>query len=212
MSGLLILGAGGHGKVVADLAETLALWDDIVFLDDRHPQLASQIGHAVVGRLDGFRDLRGRCSSAIAAFGDNAARLRWCGLLEEAGFDVPVLVHPRAWVSRHAEVGAGTVLCAMAAVGPGARLGRAVIVNTGATVDHDCMIGDGVHVCPGAHIAGAVEAATLAWIGVGACVRQCIKIGADAVVGAGAAVVSDVAPRATVMGVPARIEKHEHDG
>jgi acetyltransferase-like isoleucine patch superfamily enzyme len=84
-------------------------------------------------------------------------------------------------------------------------MGRACIVNTAATIDHDCWLGDGVHVCPGTHLAGNVSIGDRAWIGIGSAVRQRLEIGADAVVGAGAAVVADVPSGKTVVGVPARI-------
>jgi serine acetyltransferase len=83
-------------------------------------------------------------------------------------------------------------------------LATGCIVNTGATIDHDCQLAEGVHVCPGTHLSGGVVVGARSWIGVGASVRQCIRIGADVTVGAGAAVVRDVADRLTVVGVPAR--------
>jgi sugar O-acyltransferase (sialic acid O-acetyltransferase NeuD family) len=197
---LLIIGAGGHGRIVADTAEQTG-YSNIVFHDDRWPEMTTNLCWPVVGR-DKPQGLV--ASDVFVAIGNNAARLAMINMLISEGFAVPTLVHPRAYVSRHAVMGTGSFVGPMAAVNAGAKLGAGVIVNTSATVDHDCVLGDGVHISPGAHIAGGVHIGNVSWIGIGACVRETIRIGARVMVGAGAAVVSHVKDDSTVMGVPAR--------
>lgn len=202
MGGLLaIWGAGGHGRVVADCA-IAAGWRDVVFFDD-HAVGASGNWPIVGSGQDLVRGAR-PFDGVLAATGDNPERLARTEELARRGLPLVSLIHPRAVVSDHAGIGLGTVVLAGAVINIGARIGRAVIVNTLASVDHDCVLADGVHVSPGAHLAGHVQVGRSAWIGVGAAVRHGTEIGEEAVVGAGAAVVKPVSSGATVVGVPAR--------
>lgn len=201
---LLIFGAGGHGKVLADAAQE-AGYETIAFADPKWPALQECGPWKVVSDGKNLEALRVEYPAAICGIGGNAdLRLKKTLALLEAGFDVPVIIHPKASVSRHAVLGPGTVVFACAAVNIGARLGNAVIVNTGATIDHDCQISDGVHIAPGAHLSGSVTVGALSWIGIGASVKQGMAIGAGVMVGAGAAVVSDLPDGATAVGVPAK--------
>jgi sugar O-acyltransferase (sialic acid O-acetyltransferase NeuD family) len=119
---------------------------------------------------------------------------------------VPVVAqHPTAFVAGTARVGAGSQILAQSAVCVEAVLGEACIVNTGATIDHECRIGDGVHVCPGAHLAGCVVVEDHVTVGTAAAVLPGVRIGRGAVVGAGAVVLADVAPGAVVVGNPGRV-------
>lgn len=203
MNGLLIIGAGGHGKVVADTALLLG-WSHIAFLDDRAADMAPPLGLPVVGTLRELGSRAGDYPHAVVALGDAQLRLQWSEASRRAGMQVVTLIHPSAAVSRSARLEPGCVVFAQAAVNADARIGAACIINTGATVDHDCVLGEGVHVCPGAHLAGDVRVGARAWIGIGAVVRQGITIGAAATVGAGAVVIADVSGSATVVGVPAQ--------
>jgi sugar O-acyltransferase (sialic acid O-acetyltransferase NeuD family) len=203
MTSLLIVGAGGHARVVADAALTTGSWRRVCFVDDA-VSAGSAMGLQIVGTSAELQRLRAEFGAAVVGIGDARVRL---GLLErcrQLGFELPAIVHRTAAVSRHAELGPGVVVFAQAAVNPGATLAEGCIVNTGATVDHDCRLQAGVHVCPGAHLAGNVQIAAHSWIGIGACVKQGVRIGADVTVGAGAAVICDVATGLTVTGVPAR--------
>ncbi|MNR34560.1 putative acetyltransferase EpsM [compost metagenome] len=114
------------------------------------------------------------------------------------------LIHPAAVVSRYASVDLGSVIMAGVQVNAGAQIGLGCILNTGCSVDHDCQLASAVHISPGAHLAGSVQVDEESWVGIGACVRQLVRIGRRVVVGAGAAVVTDVADDVTVVGVPAR--------
>lgn len=205
MSRLLIVGAGGHGKVVAEAALASKNWNEIAFLDGRSPELRRVLDWSVIGKDTEAERFRADYPECVVAIGDNRLRVARLAALENAGFRLPVIVHPACWVSPSARIGAGTVLVAGAIVNAAATLGRGCIVNTGATVDHDCVLGDGVHVAPGAHVGGDATIGARTWVGMGAAVRHGVKIGTDVMVGAGAAVVEDLPDGVTVVGVPARL-------
>ena len=206
MKRLAILGASGHGKVLADIA-LLQGWGEVGFFDDAWPNKQAVSRWPIVG--DGAALLQllqrsGDFDGVAIGIGHCATRLEKYRALAGAGFALPVLQHPGAVVSTYAQVGAGSVLMAGSVVNVDAHIGAVCIINTGATVDHDCVLGHGVHIAPGVHVSGGVTIGEGAWVGVGACVRQGIHIGAGAMVGAGAVVVRDVAAGTTVVGNPAR--------
>lgn len=203
MRRLAILGAGGHGKVVADAA-SLSGWGEISFYDDALAATTLVGPWPVHGGIADLLRNRSMMDGVIVAVGDNRTRLNCQAAVEAAGIAMAIVVHPAAVISQHAQVGSGSVVLAGAVVGPFARIARCCIVNTAATVDHDCVLGDGVHIGPGAHLGGGVCVGEAGWVGLGASVRQGVAIGTLAVVGAGAAVVHDVPDGATVVGVPAR--------
>ena len=208
MSGLLILGAGGHAKVVAETALASGVASTVAFLDDRCTGLnpcLPVMGWPVMGRL--VLSLQAQTAAqfdaAVVAIGHAATRLHWIQQLQGAGFYLPVLVHPTAWVSPSAQLGPASVVFAQVAVQAQASIGTGAILNTGCSVDHDAQLSDGVHLCPGARLAGDVKVGARSWIGIGASVIQQVRIGSDVIVGAGAAVVRDLPDGVTAVGVPA---------
>jgi sugar O-acyltransferase (sialic acid O-acetyltransferase NeuD family) len=207
MAGLLILGAGGHAKVVAEAALATGRWGEVAFLDDRFPALREVLGWPVLGVLADAPAHRARYPEAVVAIGHARTRLRVQNDLQRNGFVLPVVVHPTAWVSPSASLGEGTVVFAQVAVNACVRAGAACIFNTGCSVDHDAALGDGVHVCPGARVAGEVTVGDATWLGIGSSVIQRVRVGADVTVGAGAAVVRDLPDGVTAVGVPARARR-----
>ncbi len=201
---LLIIGAGGHGKVVADAALEAGLWDEIVFLDDAWPEKKHNGHWDVHGRVNQFSEWRRRCTHAVVAIGNNQLRMELQAKLDAAGFALATIVHPSAQVSRFAKLGSGSVVFANAVVNVGAEVGDAAIINTAATIDHDCRLGHGVHVSPGGHLGGGVTVGEFSWVGIGAAIRHCIVIGTNVTIGAGAVVVSDIEDNITAVGSPAR--------
>jgi sugar O-acyltransferase (sialic acid O-acetyltransferase NeuD family) len=206
---LWILGAGGHGRVVADAAFATRRWTEIAFFDDDAGR-ATQLGR-FVWRGDGPAFFAGGGTTPAGAaierhiaVGHNAVRDDLARRCEALGLTLAFVVHPRAVVSPEARVGAGCFVAAGAVVAPGAELGAVAIVNHNACIDHDNRIGRAVHVGPGAHLGGNVAVGERTWVGLGASVRQGTRIGAGAMVGAGAVVVAGVADGATVVGNPAR--------
>lgn len=141
---------------------------------------------------------------ALVAIGANQVRDRLGRRLEEAGFELVSVVHPRAWLSPSARLGSGVVVMAGAVVNACASIGDLAIINSGATVDHDCVIGRAAHVAPQCGLAGCVRVGDRALLGVGTKVIPGVSIGADATVGAGSVVVRDLREQALAMGVPAR--------
>lgn len=200
---LVILGAGGHGLVIADAASAAGDFRQILFLDDRYPNLKAAGDWEVRGRLESIATFNSDEFGIAVGIGRNDRRMALLDELADAGWHVPTIIHPRATVSPSAMLGHGTVVFANAVINPSCRIAEGCIVNTGATVDHECNLGRGVHVSPGVNIAGQVSVGDLAWLGIGSSVIQCRNIGARSIVGAGAVVVHDVPDDVTVVGVPA---------
>lgn len=201
---LLIVGAGGHGKVVADAAFVSGLWREIVFIDDQFPELSASGSWNVVGPISDVPSLLVRYPNLVVAIGNNKLRLELLRKFQNIGFALPSIVHPSAVISPIARIGKGTVVFANAIVNACAAVGDGVILNTASSIDHDCLISDGAHISPGVHIGGGVRVGPCAWIGIGATVINGISIGADAVLGAGAVAISRVPDKGTFIGVPAR--------
>lgn len=200
---LAIMGASGHGKVVAEAAMA-AGWAAVEFYDQAWPD-KQQVGRwTIMGDDAALLNALGRLDGVVVAIGNNQIRLGLLRQLHQAGARVVSILHPMACISGSAAMGAGTVVLAGAVVNADAVIGSGAILNTACSVDHDCVLGDAVHVSPGARLAGDVRVGDRSWIGIGASVRQGVRIGAGVIVGAGAAVVADVADGLTVVGVPAR--------
>jgi sugar O-acyltransferase (sialic acid O-acetyltransferase NeuD family) len=210
MAALLLLGAGGHARVIAETALATGRFGSIAFLDDRcsgSGQLPDQLGWPVIGPLQATLEpqVRQQFSAALVAIGNAAVRLEWLSRLAASGYEIPTVIHPTAWLSPSVQLGVGSVVFAQAAIQAQAVIGSGAILNTGCSLDHDAQLGDGVHICPGARLAGEVQVGDRSWIGIGASVIQQIRIGADVTVGASAAVVRDLPDGVTAVGVPARV-------
>lgn len=203
---VLIVGAGGHAKVVLDILRAAGQHDPAGFIDATPTRAGEMLcGLPIFGPANMLPKLRQQnIRGAIVAIGDCRARQQYAQLLEEHGFELINAIHPSASVSTTAKIGRNVVIAPQAAVCTESVIGDSVIVNTAAAIDHECEIGQGVHICPGAHLAGRVRVGQGAWIGLGANIIQCITIGSYAVVGAGAVVIRDVADETLVVGVPAR--------
>lgn len=206
---VVIVGAGGHGKVVLDVLRAAGKDKAVGFIDADLSLAGTSIsGLPVFGPANTLPKLRQqKVRGAIIAIGDCRARINYAQLLREQGFELINAIHPTASVSPTASLGVNIVIAAQSAVCTEASLADSVIINTAAVVDHECVIGPGVHICPGAHLAGRVRVGGGAFVGIGANVIQCLSIGEDAVIGAGAVVIHDVPARATAVGVPARVIK-----
>lgn len=203
MRRLVVVGAGGHGKVVADAAEQMNQWKEILFMD-KSGSLITHCGPWSVVSEDKISDLLDGSVDFVVAIGDNLKRFRIFEQLQNLGLRPVSVIHPSAAVSRYAELGAGSVVFAGAVINIDAKVGACSIVNTGATIDHDCVIGCSVHISPGANLAGDVSVGDFSWIGIGASVKQCVTITGNVVVGAGACVVANIAEPGVYIGIPAK--------
>jgi sugar O-acyltransferase (sialic acid O-acetyltransferase NeuD family) len=205
MKPMLVWGATGQCKVIFPLIQT-----DKILLFDRDERVSSPFPHVTVEHSEEALErwiTSNQGAEFVLAMGGFRGweRCELARQLESQGL-VPTkpLIHPRAWVADTARVGPGSQILGMAAVSESVSIGSHCIINTSAVVDHDCSIGDGVHIMPGATLAGCVVVEDFASIGSGAVVLPRIRIGRCAIVGAGAVVTRDVAPNETVIGVPAR--------
>jgi len=203
---VLLLGAGGHGQVVADVIRAQATaGEDVRFLgycDDRADTLRASLGNEILGTLADSGTIQ--CDALIVAIGDNLVRSRIFEHATQSGARMTVAKHPSAIVARDAHVNHGSMICAGVVINTHAVIGANSIINTAASVDHHCRVGNHVHVAPGVRLGGDVEIGEGALIGIGAVVLPGKTIGAWAIVGAGAVVIDDVPPNTTVVGVPAR--------
>lgn len=201
--GVLILGAGGHAKVVADILRTQSI-DILGFLDDDPTIWTSKpMGIPVLGAIETYVDYAP--TGLVFGIGSNRVRQQ---IIERLGPGVDSLwinaIHPTASISSTVSLGKGTVLMAQAVINADTQVGDHVIINSAATVDHDCVLGDFCHIAPGSHLAGGVRVGVGALIAIGAVVIPYRSVGDWAIVGAGATVIHDVPAHATVVGTPAR--------
>jgi sugar O-acyltransferase (sialic acid O-acetyltransferase NeuD family) len=198
---LVVFGAGGHAKSLIDLVRSAGELEPLCVVDDDPGAPADVLGVPVVpgGLLARLREHGARhAANAVGAIGRMPARVAVGRRLEEAGFELPPLVDPAAFVAASATLGPGAQVFAAAAVCSAASVGRSAIVNTGAIVSHDCRIGDYAHVAPGAILAGAVEVGSEALVGMGVSVNIGVRVGGGAIVGNGAVVNEDVPDGAIV--------------
>lgn len=204
---LIIVGAGGHAKVVLDVA----LANNVTvlgFLDD-HAIVAPDPRYQLLGTVNMLEDLmiRHPDSQALIAIGDNRVRWRVDRDLLMRRRVTPALIHPFGCVSSSVQVGNGTVFMPGVVVNGGTLVGRHAILNTSCSVDHDCSVGDYAHISPGAHLAGTVTVGEGCHVGTGASVIPGVRIGDWAVIGAGAVVTTDIPPLSVAVGIPARVVK-----
>lgn len=206
---VVILGGGGHARVVVDILEEAA-----------EVEIAGYIAAAATpGGLFGYRWLgtddvldaafQSGLQSAFVAIGDNRRRKACVEFLKRRGFRLVNAVSPQAVVSRHATLGEGIAIMPGAVINAGARLGDGAIVNTNASVDHDCVIGVCAHIAPGTAVAGCVRLGEGVFLGIGSSVIPGIVIGAWTSVGAGAAVVADLPDGVLALGVPATVKRRQ---
>jgi sugar O-acyltransferase (sialic acid O-acetyltransferase NeuD family) len=196
MNRLIVIGASGHGKVVADIA-VLNCYEDIVFLDDDEA-IKECASFPVIGKSTEAPD-----GEILVAVGNPQTRKRLMELYKDR--TQPVLIHPNAVVAEDVKIGSGTVVMAGAVINPGTKIGRGVIVNTSSSIDHDCSVGDYSHVSVGAHLCGTVKVEDGVWIGAGATVINNVNICGGCTIGAGAVVIKDIKEPGTYVGVPAKM-------
>ena len=201
---VMVCGAGGQGRVVADLLERGGRYRIVGFLDDDRRLTGCRVaGYEVLGGVQKFLRDGDRDCYMLSAIGSNEDRLRLVEELTVARRQFATAIHPSAQIGRDVVIGPGTVIMANAVVNTGARIGAHVVINTAATVDHDCIIEDFAHLGPGSHLAGAVTVGRGAQVGIGASAVPGVHIGCWTLVGAGATVVKDLPSDVIAAGTPA---------
>lgn len=199
---LLIIGASGHGKVVADVALKMNKWQSIAFLDDNESVKLS-MGIEVIGKsADAFNYIDNY--DLFVGIGNNSIREQIQGKLEAEGASLPTLIHPSAVIGEQVELGVGTVVMAGAVINCCTTIRKGCIINTGSTIDHDNVIEDYVHISPGVHLAGTVKVGRGTWLGIGSVVNNNINIINSCKIGAGAVVIRDITEAGTYVGIPVR--------
>ena len=197
---LVVIGAGGHGRVVADIGAALG-YSEIIFLDD-------SVSSNAIGPVSDHIKYRDE-ADFIVAIGRGDIRESISRRLYESGCRVVTLVHPSAVIGSNVSIGHGSVVMAAAVINTGAVMGKGTIINTSGSVDHDCVLGDYCHVSVGAHLAGTVKIGSHTMIGAGATVINNVDICNNCTIGAGAVVVKDITESGVYVGVPAKKVKNQ---
>jgi len=202
---LVLVGASGHGKVCAEVAELSERYTEILFLDD-NPRVKRCGRYDVKGLANDFYQYINEQTEFFVSIGNHEHRQRIQEKIENAGGAITTLIHPNSVISEDASIGKGSVVMAGAVINPGTQIGKGTIINTHSSVDHDCTIGDWCHIAVGTHICGTVHIERCCWIGAGAIVSNNIRVCSNVIIGAGATVIHDLDKSGTYIGMPARIK------
>ena len=204
---LIILGAGGHGKVAAEVASNSNKYRKIYFLDDNPKINSNIIGFDVLNKID-FNFIKSKNNDDNKFFvgiGDCIKRKEIQTKLLKYKINIATLIHPFSSISKNSKIGLGSLICPGAIVGPDSEIGEGVILNNSAIIDHDCQVGDYAHICPHSSMAGGVKFGNLSVLGTGARIIQYLNIGCSCFIGAGAVVTKDIPDGNKAVGIPAKL-------
>lgn len=201
---LAIVGASGHGKVIADIAEQLGFI--VNFYDDAYPSKAHIEHWPIHGTCDDLIALNNTSTApndVVVAIGNNDIRQQKIQLLKQNGFNLITLIAPTALISQYATIMQGSVVFEGSVINAFAKVGVGCIINTAAIVEHDCIIDDFTHICPNVALAGGVTVGRNSWVGIGSQVKQLVIIGDNCLIGAGSTVLKNIPDNVTAFGSPA---------
>ena len=199
---LIIIGASGHGKVIADIGIKMNKWQSIAFLDDDE-SIKTSMGLEIIGKTADAFTYKDEADFFVA-IGSNATREKIQEKLIIEGLNVASLIHPSAVIGIDIEIGIGSVVMAGVVINSSSRIGKGCIINTSSSLDHDNIIDNFVHISPGVRTAGSVDIGKGTWVGIGSIVSNNVNICSGCKVGAGAVVVKDITEPGTYVGVPVR--------
>lgn len=202
MRNLIIIGAGGHGKVVADIALCMNIYKQINFLDDDYSKQIIK-GTKLLGNIEQVASFREN-SDFIVAIGDNLSRKAIQTDLETNNYSIATLVHPKSVIGTDVSIDRGTVVMAGVVINSISNIGKGCIINTGCHLDHNNTISEFTHISPGSNLAGTVKVGNDCWLGIGCSISNNVSICPKTVIGAGAVVLKNIREPGTYVGVPAR--------
>jgi len=210
LKNLIILGSGGHSKVVGETALENKSIREIAYLDDKFSKNSFQqefLSHSIIGSIDDISDksIREKYQLGFVAIGDNKIRKSLFKKLMALGYTCPKLIHSKALVSPSAMINPGVAVFANSVIQAEVKIGNGSIINTSAIIDHESVISEYTHICPGVNIAGGVRIGSNCFVGIGSSIIQNITIGNNVLIGAGSLVINDIPSNKKVYGVPARI-------
>lgn len=210
MQKIIILGGGGHAKVLIDLIKIKGDFEIVGILDIQLEKGTKVLGIPVLGEdnllVDIFNDGVKVACIGVGGVKDNNIRSRLFDTAKDMGFEIPALIHSNSFISTESKIAEGVQVMAGAIIQTNTFIDENSIINTGTIIDHDCAIGKNTHICPGVVMGGEVAIGNNSFIGAGTTIIQGVKIGSDSIVGAGAVVISNVPEGVTVKGVPAKIK------
>ena len=209
---LLILGSGGHGRVIADIAERTKLFQRISFLDDSFLNSNSSKllnSKRVIGEISkrSIQKYSSEFTHAFVGIGDNKIRINWLKILETMNIEIATIIDPSAEISKYAVLEKGSFINTNVVIQCNAKIQFGSILNTSCTIDHDSIIGEGTHISPGVNVAGNVNIGKFCWIGIGSKIIQNVQIGDNVTVGGGSLVLKDIPRNLKVYGSPINIVK-----
>lgn len=206
MRSAIIIGTGGHSRVIFSIIKRCKTHEIKVFVDLNEDPIDDQmLGIPICGYKDFTRYVNDyELPDFYLAIGNNALRKKWWQALQDYGYLLPNLISPDCVVDSSAQLGLGNIICAQSFIGPFAKLGNNILVNTGAVIDHESKISSNCHLAPNSTICGRVKIEEDCFIGAGATIIDRINVHSKIVVGAGATVINDLIQEGTYVGTPAK--------
>lgn len=202
MKKLIIIGAGGHGKVCAEIAQDMNKWNEICFLDDNYPSVNKCLDFDIIGTTKAFKMFRDY--DFFVAIGNNKIRAEFVNLLLNNKINVVTLIHPTAYVSKYVTIGEGTSIHQLSVINTDTTIGKGCIINTSSIVEHENKIADFVHISPNVSLGGQVIVEKLSWIGIGTTISNNVLISSNVIVGANSLVLKNISENMLVYGVPVK--------
>jgi len=207
MKKIVLIGAGGHCKVIIDIIRSMGEYEIVGITDNGSDEALLNIpvigDDNILEQL--FREGVKYAFVCVGGLGNMELRTNIYNMLQEVGFQLPILIHKSAIISSYANIGEGTCVMPGAIINPDSTIGRNCIINTGSIIEHDCIIGDNTHISPKVVIAGKVIVGCNTHIGMGSSIIQGKNIGNNVTIGAGAVVVSNIEDNLVAVGVPAKV-------